>query len=272
MYAFVGFVSIIGFLVCVILLIIAKVKKNGKVKKWAISTGACFAVFVLALILTPGLTPEQIAQAKTASELKVKQTAEIDAKTKADQAVADAKAKVDSELKAKQDAETKAAKEKADAEAKVISDAKAKADAEAKAKQDAADRAVADAKAIEDKKAADAEVAAAAEARKPKHIAYKDLARNPENYNGTNVIYTGKVIQVQESGKLVNLRVNVTKNTYGYEDTIMIQYDKGIVSGRVLEDDIITFSGMSMGLLTYKTVIGAEMTIPQVLATNVTFN
>lgn len=158
------------------------------------------------------------------------------------------------------------AQEKADA------DAKAKADAEAKAKQDAADKAAADAKAIEDKKASDAKAAAEAEARKPKHIAYKDLARNPDDYKGANVIFTGKVIQVQESGKLVNLRVNVTKNTYGYEDAVMVQYDKGIVSGRVLDDDIITFSGMYMGLLTYKTVMGSEMTIPKVLATNVAFN
>ena len=143
-----------------------------------------------------------------------------------------------------------------------------KAIADAKAVED---KKIADAKAIEDKKVADAKAAAAAEAAKPKHIAYKDLARNPDSYMGTNVIFTGQVIQVQESGKLVNLRVNVTKNTYGYEDTVMIQYDKGIVSSRVLEDDIITFSGMSMGLLTYKTVMGSEMTIPQVLATNVSF-
>ena len=259
MYAFLGVLSIIGFLVCVVLLVKAKVKKNGKVKKWGIGAGACFTVFVLALILTPGLTPEQIAQAKTANELKVKQAAEIEAKTAADKIAADAKAKVDAEAKDKQVAADK-----------VVADAKAKVDAELKAKQDAADKVIADAKAVEDKKIADAKAAAAVEAAKPKHIAYKELARNPDAYNGTNVIFTGQVIQVQESGDLVNLRVNVTKNTYGYEDTVLIQYDKSIISGRVLDDDVITFSGMSMGLLTYKTVMGAEMTIPQVLATTVT--
>src|SRR5450830_877296 len=119
MYAFLGILSVIGFLVCVILLIIAKVKKNGKVKKWAIGAGTCFVVFVIALILAPGLTPEQIAQHNQAKELKVKQAAEIVEKTKADAIVADAKAAVD---------------------------------AEAKAKQDAADKVIADAKAIEDKK------------------------------------------------------------------------------------------------------------------------
>lgn len=258
MLALLGVSSVIGFLVCVVLLVKAKVKKNGKVKKWGIGTGICFVIFVIALILTPGLTPEQIAQAKTADELKVKQAAEVEAKTVADKIVADAKTKVDAEAKTTQDAADK-----------VVADAKAKVDAELKAKQDAADKVIADAKVIEDKKVADAEAAAAVEARKPKHIAYKELARNPDAYNGTNVIFTGQVIQVQESGNTVNLRVNVTKNTYGYEDTVLIQYDKSIVSGRVLDDDIITFSGMSMGLLTYKTVMGADMTIPQILATAV---
>lgn len=243
MYGFLGILSIVGFLVCVVLLVMAKVKKNGKVKKWAMGAGACFVIFVIALAISPGLTPEQIAQRNQAKELKVKQAAEIVEKTKADAIVADAKAAVD---------------------------------AEAKAKQDAADKVIADAKAIEDKKIADAAAATAAaaavEAAKPKYIAYKELARNPDNYVGTNVIFTGQVIQVQESGNTVNLRVNVTKNTYGYEDTLLIQYDKSIVSGRVLDDDIITFSGMSMGLLTYKTVMGSEMTIPQVLAKVVEVN
>ena len=186
-------------------------------------------------------TPEQIAADKVIADAKATQDA-------ADKVAADAKAKVDAEAKAKQDAADK-----------VIADAKA-----------VEDKKIADAKAVEDKKIADAAAAAAVEAAKPKHIAYKELARNPDTYNGTNVIFTGQVIQVQESGDLVNLRVNVTKNTYGYEDTVMIQYDKSIISGRVLDDDVITFSGMSMGLLTYKTVMGAEMTIPQVLATTVT--
>ena len=252
MAAFSGFLSMIGFLVCVILLIKAKVKKNGKVKKWGIGTGACFAIFVFALIITPGLTPEQIAQAKTADELKVKQASEAEAKTQSEKVIADAKAQVDAQLKAEQDAKDKIEADKV---------AKAKA---------AADKVTADAKAVADKKIADAKAAAAAEAAKPKHIAYKELARNPDKYLSTNVIFTGEVIQVQESGKLVNLRVNVTKNTYGYEDTVMIQYDKSIISGRVLDDDIVTFSGMSMGLLTYKTVMGSEMTIPQILATSVT--
>ena len=251
MFMFLGILSFLLFLVMLVVSInpkwISRGEKKYTRKQTLLSAGVMFVLFCIfaindgsnnsaaalspsaSAVTAPVKTPEQIAIDKAAAEAKVTQ----------------------------------------DAADKVVADAKAKVDAEAKAKQDAADKVIADAKAVEDKKVADAKAAAAVEAAKPKHIAYKELARNPDSYVGTNVIFTGKVIQVQESGKLVNLRVNVTKNTYGYEDTVMIQYDKGIVSGRVLDDDVITFSGMSMGLLTYKTVMGAEMTIPQVLVTTV---
>ena len=185
-------------------------------------------------------TPEQIAADKAVYDEAVK------------------KADADLAVKATQDAADKVVADAKAAEDKKITDAKA-----------AEDKKISDAKAVEDKKVADAKAAAAVEAAKPKHIAYKDLARKHDDYMGTNVIFTGEVIQVQEDGKYVGLRVNVTKNSYGYEDTMFVQYDKSLVSGRVLDKDIITFSGMSMGLLTYKTVLGAEMSIPQVLATDV---
>lgn len=149
--------------------------------------------------------------------------------------------------------------------------AQEKADAELKAKQEA------EAKAAAEKVAADAKAAKAAQAlvtlkSEAKTIPYKDLARNPDQYTLASVKYTGKVIQVQEDGNNVGLRVNVTKNTYGYENTMFVAYDKSIVKGRVLDDDIISFWGNSTGLLTYKTVLGAEMSIPQVLARIVEVN
>ena len=231
----------------------AEVKGKAKVcpscgAKMKMGLGKKLLIGVAVLVVLGWMIPdEKNAPATTTVAVAVEKTPEQIA---ADKVIADAKATQD-------------------AADKVAADAKAKVDAEAKAKQDAADKVIADAKAVEDKKIADAKAAAAVEAAKPKHIAYKELARNPDTYNGINVIFTGKVIQVQESGKLVNLRVNVTKNDYGYEDTVLIQYDKSIVSGRMLDDDVITFSGMSMGLLTYETVMGAEMTIPQVLVTSV---
>jgi phosphopantetheinyl transferase (holo-ACP synthase) len=139
-----------------------------------------------------------------------------------------------------------------------------KADTELKAKQ------AEEAKVAADKAAAEAKIASLK--NEAKTVPYKDIARTPDAYMGAKVKYTGEVLQVQEDGNTVGLRVNVTKNSYGYENTMFVAYDKGIVSGRVLEDDIITFWGNSMGLLTYKTVMGAEMTIPKVLAQIVEVN
>lgn len=146
-----------------------------------------------------------------------------------------------------------------------------KANADAKAKQEA------DAKAAKEKADAEAKAAAAAKAletlkSEAQTIPYKDLARNPDTYKGKSVKYTGEVIQVQEDSGLVGLRVNVTKSSYGYEDTVFVAYDKNIISSRVLEKDIITFYGTSAGLLTYKTVMGSEMTIPQIAAKIVQIN
>jgi len=47
----------------------------------------------------------------------------------------------------------------------------------------------------------------------------------------------------------------------------MVTYNKGIVEGRVLDKDIVTLYGKYYGLTTYKTVLGAEMTIPKIKVT-----
>lgn len=141
------------------------------------------------------------------------------------------------------DAKAKAEKEKADAEAK------AKAEAEARAKE------------LDTFKAS------------CKPIPYKDLARNPDNFNGNHVLYTGKVIQVMEDGNDIQLRVNITKDDYGYyDDTIFVTYTKKSTEGRILEDDIITIWGTANGNITYTTVLGSEMTIPRVDARVVKVN
>lgn len=224
MSAFLGLISVLGFLICLVMIIVSAIKKSGKTKKWAIGTGICFILFIIALAIpsNPSTPSKQasapVTQTKTAEQI--------------------AQEKTDADVKAKQDADAKAAKEKADAEAK----------------------AAAEAQALETLKS------------QAQTIPYKDLARNPDTYKGKSVKYTGEVIQVQEDSGLVGLRVNVTKNSYGYEDTVFVAYDKNIISSRVLEKDIITFYGTSAGLLTYKTVMGSEMTIPQIAAKIVQIN
>ena len=51
MEALLGLSSVIGFVVCVIMLVISTVKKNGKVKKWAIGITVCLVGFIIAVAM-----------------------------------------------------------------------------------------------------------------------------------------------------------------------------------------------------------------------------
>ncbi len=95
---------------------------------------------------------------------------------------------------------------------------------------------------------------------------YKEIARNPSDYIGKKAVFVGKVIQLMESGKIVALRVNVTKGSYGiYSDTIYVNYiKKDENEARILEDDIIKIYGECDGIKTYTSTMGGEISIPQI--------
>ena len=95
-------------------------------------------------------------------------------------------------------------------------------------------------------------------------IPYNDLFRNNEAHEGKRVWYQGKVVQVVEgrNGEY-QLRVNVTKGEYSWDDTVFLHYS----GPRVLEDDIIEFVGTVEELLTYEAIFGQEITIPAIRVT-----
>ena len=104
---------------------------------------------------------------------------------------------------------------------------------------------------------------------------YKELARNPNNYIGKKVKFTGEVIQVQEDFlNSIMLRVNVTKDKYDFwDDTIYVEYTYSSSNeNKILEDDIITLYGYFEGEKTYTTVLGSSVTIPSVSAKYITIN
>lgn len=101
------------------------------------------------------------------------------------------------------------------------------------------------------------------------NVTYKDIARNPNKQVGKNAIFTGKVIQVEYNAWNVIMRVNVTKNEYFdlYDDTMYVEYSlKPSNEDRILESDIITMYGTVMGLKTYETIFGEQVTIPYLIA------
>ena len=106
------------------------------------------------------------------------------------------------------------------------------------------------------------------------NISYSDLARNPNSYVGQYAVFTGKVVQVQENGKNIVLRVNVNKDKYGiWNDTIYVDYNRTDPNeSRILEDDIITMYGNIMGIKTYETVFGNSVSIPHLSSKYININ
>ncbi|MBR5179219.1 MAG: toxin regulator [Lachnospiraceae bacterium] len=90
-------------------------------------------------------------------------------------------------------------------------------------------------------------------------ITYKQLARTPDDYIGKKIKFTGKVVQVIDGTDEVNIRIAINSD---YDSIMLCAYDPSILSFRILEDDKITFYGTSLGLYTYKSTLGAAITIP----------
>lgn len=122
---------------------------------------------------------------------------------------------------------------------------------------------------IQAKKEADAaaEATAAAEAEEKEKIGYEtgityeQLARTPDDYTGQLVKFRGKVLQVMESDDEIQIRLAVNDD---YDNVIYCGYAPNIVSARVLENDTITIYGSSLGLYSYESTFGGQITIPAV--------
>lgn len=125
-------------------------------------------------------------------------------------------------------------------------------------------------KIVQAKKEEDERLAAEAEAKKEAEekmgyetgITYEQLARTPDNYVNKKVKFTGKVVQVSEGTTSNTIRFAVDSD---YDTIILCQYDKAIISLRILEDDIITIYGVSNNLYSYTSTLGATITLPYVL-------
>lgn len=92
-------------------------------------------------------------------------------------------------------------------------------------------------------------------------ITYQQLARTPDKFLRKKVKFSGKVLQVMEGDSRTQLRVAVDGN---YDTVVYADYDKSIVTSRILEDDYITISGISDGLLSYESTLGGTITIPSI--------
>lgn len=136
--------------------------------------------------------------------------------------------------------------------------------AEAEARQIEADKVVAEQKAAEEAAAAEAAAALAAEEAQGYEtgITYDNIARNPDDYIGKKVKFSGKVIQVIEDSGTVQIRLAINND---YNQVVLCEYDSSITDSRVLEDDTITIYGTSAGTITYQSTMGGQITVPGIL-------
>ena len=94
---------------------------------------------------------------------------------------------------------------------------------------------------------------------------YNTIARDAESYKETKVKFRGKVLQEGSFGidGMNYIRLAVDSN---YDTVLFVTYTTDQVTGRILEDDILTIYGTVVGDYSYETVMGATITLPWVLS------
>lgn len=92
-------------------------------------------------------------------------------------------------------------------------------------------------------------------------ITYDNLARNPDKYKFQGVVFTGEVIQVIESNEDTQFRIAIDGN---YDKVMYCIYMPEEGEQRILEKDVIRFNGIFTGIIDYKTVLGAKISVPSI--------
>lgn len=99
-------------------------------------------------------------------------------------------------------------------------------------------------------------------------ITYDQLARTPDDYKNEDLVLRGKVIQVIEGVKSRELRIAINSD---YNCVVYALYESKDTP-RILDDDLITLYGRSLGLTSYKTVLGSKITLPLIEVKNIENN
>lgn len=99
------------------------------------------------------------------------------------------------------------------------------------------------------------------------NVSYDDLARNPDSHKGSNLSYSGTIIQVIENDNSVTIRFAVADD---YDSIIMVEVPNKILDGsHLLEDDSATIYGKSLGTVQYESTMGGDITVPHIKAAKV---
>lgn len=97
-------------------------------------------------------------------------------------------------------------------------------------------------------------------------LSYEAVARDTNGAKGQKLVWTGKVLQVSKGSGETDLRI-ATDGKYG--DVVLVAYDPSKMTQNVLEDDVVSAYGTSIGIYTYKSTMGASISVPAIMADNI---
>ena len=261
LFFIIGFFSFIAILVFGGLWIAAIGKKNEENKKKFIKMAGISAG---AWLLSSIIFGASLSSSETADQKE--QVIEVSGETKSNT------------VEKKETKKELSAEEKAEAEVKKKEEeARLKKEEEEKAKKAEEDR-IAKEKAEEERLAREAELAKELEEALAKEeaerkanaqpIPYAQLKKNPDRYAYEYVKYTGEIIQILEGDNITNIRLAVTKTSYGYDfsDIVFIEY---VGYTDFVDGDVVTVYGYVYGSYTYESQAGYNITLPGILADEV---
>lgn len=93
-------------------------------------------------------------------------------------------------------------------------------------------------------------------------VSYEEFARDKNALEGQKLTFTGEVIQVLDD----TYRINITKDDFGYSDTIIFEIDSDKLSEKILEGDVVTIWGESRGFISYESTFNEIITVPHIRA------
>jgi hypothetical protein len=93
-------------------------------------------------------------------------------------------------------------------------------------------------------------------------VTYEQLLREPQNYIGALITIKGLVVQSLDEGADATVRVNVTPdaNFKFFRDTVYVDFHR--LEKRILEGDVVQFTGEFVGIKSYEAVSRATIQVP----------
>ena len=93
-------------------------------------------------------------------------------------------------------------------------------------------------------------------------VTYDNLMRTPDDYFGEVVQFSGTVVQTITGDGIVQQRVALYDD---YDQIVLIEYPEELPEVRLLDDDYVTFTGVSFGTIEYETTLGTTLEIPSII-------